>query len=312
MSSVAQANENPSPYASNNVVKSSDAGTEDSTTGFRGSSSLGTRDLGSSTGGIGTKGSNGSSGGGGGGSGTKGSKGSKSGGDGGGGGGDGPFCNQCGAIDFSYIHLEGEFPFGSIILPGFDGSKLGSTVTVNEKNLLGYAEYFDSYGGDPYIYDVNGTITGTCTIIGFSPPVSNAIDICELHCTVCIRYSGSFCDSPDHYNGYRELWEPERGMEYKKECCPVEGFLTATGDVNLGVRLDGNGEIVDTLNQTEFIEGFASITGCNFDQAGCTTGGVAFLEYSPDLGAFAVGLKVPFSQEALCKLQDYAFDYLYG
>lgn len=267
---------------------------------------------------ISSKGSKGSS--------SKGSKGGSKGGDDDDDGGSGGFrgcAPGCGDKDFAYIHLGGDYFFGSptdnstsvVPIEGtgiLNDTKPGSTIRILEDDLHGTVEYFDHYDDHPYKYDISGVITGSCTILDFFPiKDSDGFTIgktCIAHCTICVTYKGECCDKPDYaYDGWRDLsaWEPIYN------CTHFGGFATVTGDLFFDLEQDSTGALIGFQDGgLTGLRGMGAVTGTAGDLGPSANGGLAFVDYDTSISdEFKIGLKIPFSDSASCKLQDYAAEY---
>lgn len=259
--------------------------------------------------------------------GSKGSKGSSPSSPSGGFGGIDTCGAGCGDKDFAYIHLEGDYFFGILndnstggvpieTVGSLNATKPGSTLRIFEDDLHGTVEYFDHYDDHPYKYDITGVITGACTILDFFPVKVGGVKVaetCVAHCTICVTYQGECCDKPDYaYEGWRdrELWEPIYN------CTTFGGFATTTADLFFDLALNELGQLIawedgGLINA----RGLGAVTGTAGDLGPSRNGGLSFIDYEATNNAgiadpFKVGLKIPFSDAASCKLQDYAADYM--
>ena len=272
--------------------------------------------------------SKGSKGGGKGGStGSKGSKGGSKGSKGGSSSVDvGPGSNVCGAgcgeKDFAYLMLKG-FSFMGIdgddstsVVPiegtgRLNTTKPGSTIRILENELDGFAEYFDHGDPHPHKNKITARLTGSCTILDFFRGEFNDTEVCVAHCTTCITYVGKCCDHVDYSTGYRDLsasTEPS-----KKNCTSYGGVITTTGDLFFELKLDpATGTLISFQDGgLVALTGAGAITGAVGDPATMANGGFVITEYfanvtTPD---YKLGVKIPFNEEAACKLQDFAEDF---
>jgi hypothetical protein len=265
--------------------------------------------------------SKGSKGGGNGGStGSKGSKGGSSSVD------VGPGSNVCGAgcgeKDFAYLMLKG-FSFMGIdgddstaVVPiegtgRLNTTKPGSTIRILENQLDGFAEYFDHGDPHPHKNKITARLTGSCTILDFFRGESSDTEVYVAHCTTCITYVGECCDDVDNSTGYRYLsaWTGP----YKKNCTSYGGVITTTGDLFYELKRNKTTGTLISFQDGGLVAltGAGAITGAVGDPATMANGGFVLTEYFANVATpyYRLGVKIPFNEEAACKLQDFAEDF---
>ncbi len=233
----------------------------------------------------------------------------------------GPSCGiDCGNKDYAYIYLEGSYFFGFpndnstnvVPIEGtgiFNSTKDGSTIRIYEQDLKGYAKYFDHGDAYPYQNDIHGSVSGSCTILATYPGVTTQVasELCLAHCTICVAYEGRCCDK----SGGSEYDESGHPWTTKVDTCEsYGGYATMTGDLLFALEFAADGSLISIPDGgLVSLEGLGVITGTALELSTAKTGGLGYIEYDAldrnDGDVYKIGLKVPFNDQASCKLQNH-------
>ena len=225
------------------------------------------------------------------------------------GGSSGRKSDSCNQYQYQPHFVDVRFePFsgtGTIFIPSpFHGLlEQGARAAIYETPLTGLATYYNSDQATKE-FSVIGQLTGSCTVVYQNPPFDfNAngtpTNIPESiryvsHCTMCLTYSEE-CVLSDYKQGL---------LEGGGECShPAYGSAMATGDLFSHWKYnDDNNPYNITLLGTKAP---FTVTGAFYDLYGAVSGG--FLNFIHD-GQWNLELKVPMTEEAACKLQEYEYE----
>ena len=135
-------------------------------------------------------------------------------------------------------------------------------------------------------------------------------EVCLAHCTTCITYVGHCCQE-DYYKGYRDLsaWDgPSKG-----NCTKYGGVITTTGDLFFELALNQTTGTLISFQDGGLLAltGLGAITGAVGNPATMANGGFVLTEYFANNTEYKVGAKIPFNEEASCKLQDFAEEFIF-
>jgi len=130
-----------------------------------------------------------------------------------------------------------------------------------------------------------------------------------------VTYKGECCGEPDYaYKGWRDLSAWEGPAQY---CTHFGGFATVTGDLFFTLAFDPVSGGLLSFQDGGLLEmtGMGAVTGTAGNIGPAHSGGIAIVDYVATnadgiADPYKIALKIPFSEEASCKLQEYSAEYL--
>ena len=190
-------------------------------------------------------------------------------------------------------------------------TKNGSTIRILDQDLKGYAKYFDHGDAHPVKNDIHGSVSGSCTLLATYEGETTQVEseLCLAHCTICVAYEGQCCQGSKAYeSGWRSGW----GEPWSKESCETYGgYATITADLLFALEFrNGTGSSLISIPEGGLVslEGLGPITGTALELNAASNGGLGFIEYDAldrrGGDTYKIALKVPFNDDASCKLQN--------